>query len=407
MNFLGWVDFSPEHKSRVDSVLDLFLQEGVVDELGVGIIRDALADKLFPGISTIQTRAKYYFIIPYIIKDYSSLSPALRNKIFLRNYLSDTEHSIIWDLAEQYNHIEGKGIIGVTMRRPQKLARRPSSIYWFGILSHGLIKSKLSLAGYLEKFERKAYDSLKATIYGDDSQQDAADAEYEDLFGINVPYAPNWRDNLSIDLSNTEADVLKNKFIDRHKNMLLGEILKYPALTRLFISSENFDEFTINLLKDKSIKVSDDTRNMLQLAYSFSKIMEGAHIRYNCILQNRYGEKGVWEDDWNEWKVNILEPDIKLDQFDLSELFDVANRTRDFTKRFIENWSDHIKNRDFNISYLDELVSIQEKKNKGRKSRLRQDSSESIDTWIGLRKLSYRFNVSRQIIKDIVTGLKK
>ena len=61
---IGWIDFSPDHRDRVAAVLDMLKPEGVVDELGIGSIRDAFADQMFPGISTIQTRAKYFFIVP-------------------------------------------------------------------------------------------------------------------------------------------------------------------------------------------------------------------------------------------------------------------------------------------------------------------------------------------------------
>ena len=48
------------------SALRQLTEPGAVDELGVGTIRDGFSDILFPGTSTIQTRAKYLFIISYI-----------------------------------------------------------------------------------------------------------------------------------------------------------------------------------------------------------------------------------------------------------------------------------------------------------------------------------------------------
>jgi hypothetical protein len=44
-------------------VVDLFKQEGTVDELGIGSIRDALADALFPGTSVLHTRLRYVLFI--------------------------------------------------------------------------------------------------------------------------------------------------------------------------------------------------------------------------------------------------------------------------------------------------------------------------------------------------------
>ena len=72
MNQLGWIDFSPTHRNKVMLVMDMFKEQGVIDELGLGTIRDSLSDILFPGTSTIQTRAKYFLLIPWILQDIES-----------------------------------------------------------------------------------------------------------------------------------------------------------------------------------------------------------------------------------------------------------------------------------------------------------------------------------------------
>ncbi len=46
-------------------VIDLFREKGTLDELGIGAIRDALSDLLFPGTSTIQTRPRYFLLVPW------------------------------------------------------------------------------------------------------------------------------------------------------------------------------------------------------------------------------------------------------------------------------------------------------------------------------------------------------
>ena len=43
-------------------------EPGTLDELGIGPIRDTIADTLFPGTSTIQTRARYFLFIPWILQ---------------------------------------------------------------------------------------------------------------------------------------------------------------------------------------------------------------------------------------------------------------------------------------------------------------------------------------------------
>ena len=68
MSPVGWIDFSSEHRQKVQTVLDLLKKRGVIDELGSGMIRDAFAERLFPGISTIQTRAKSFTLTAYLIQ---------------------------------------------------------------------------------------------------------------------------------------------------------------------------------------------------------------------------------------------------------------------------------------------------------------------------------------------------
>lgn len=65
---LGWIDFSKEDRQKAFDVINLLSEQGAVDELGIGVIRDAFANYFFPGTSTIQTRAKYFLIVPYMLK---------------------------------------------------------------------------------------------------------------------------------------------------------------------------------------------------------------------------------------------------------------------------------------------------------------------------------------------------
>ena len=67
---LGWVDFSPKDRGLVKIALAMLNEKGTLDELGFGQLRDAFSSLLFPGISTIQTRAKYFIIVPRILRDY-------------------------------------------------------------------------------------------------------------------------------------------------------------------------------------------------------------------------------------------------------------------------------------------------------------------------------------------------
>lgn len=63
---LTWLDHDGAAYERSLRLLALFKEKESRDELGIGAIRDAIADRLFPGTSTIQTRLRYMCFIPWI-----------------------------------------------------------------------------------------------------------------------------------------------------------------------------------------------------------------------------------------------------------------------------------------------------------------------------------------------------
>lgn len=57
MSLLTWVDFGQQHREHMDRLLDTFREESTLDELGIGTIRDAFTEMLFPGTSTLRRGA--------------------------------------------------------------------------------------------------------------------------------------------------------------------------------------------------------------------------------------------------------------------------------------------------------------------------------------------------------------
>ncbi|MFE9182741.1 DUF6361 family protein [Micromonospora haikouensis] len=59
---LSWLDTSREDQQRMRELLKLFSDTESRDELGIGQVRDAFSDLLFPGTSVLQNRARYLLI---------------------------------------------------------------------------------------------------------------------------------------------------------------------------------------------------------------------------------------------------------------------------------------------------------------------------------------------------------
>src|SRR3954463_2574163 len=63
---IAWIAHSEFERRRTNELLRQFEEKDTVDELGIGTIRDALSDRLFPGTSIIQTRARSFLFIPWM-----------------------------------------------------------------------------------------------------------------------------------------------------------------------------------------------------------------------------------------------------------------------------------------------------------------------------------------------------
>ena len=77
-------------------VIALFGEKTTRDEIGIGPVRDAFSDMLFPGTSTIQTRARYFLFIPWIFVRLENKNTAARDfRGKLRNHESYLIHALL------------------------------------------------------------------------------------------------------------------------------------------------------------------------------------------------------------------------------------------------------------------------------------------------------------------------
>lgn len=125
MSYLAWIDFDPEERRRAQTLIDLFKEPEARDELGLGTIRDGLADLLFPGTSTIQTRLRYMLFIPWVYREAQSRKTSQAERVVIARNLE-------FDLSEAL--LEGGERDDVIGRLAGKdLKRLASSVYWAGL----------------------------------------------------------------------------------------------------------------------------------------------------------------------------------------------------------------------------------------------------------------------------------
>lgn len=389
---LGWIDFSETDRRRAIDVIHMLTEAGAMDELGIGIVRDAFSDLFFPGISTIQTRAKYFFISPYAIED-ACLNP--RN--FSAKGIVDDIDRIEYDCSLKMR--EGKqssdGIIGATLA-DRWVIRKPYNIYWNGLKTFGILKQNVSLydiARYYEELKRKTDNTIKGKAMEDDTENsgDDIDAGTDRRISFwNLPEHSNWRDNLDIELTQAEAEFLKERIQATCRERLLGIILaNHDKIDILAINS--FEQ----LCEAAAPYVDDSLRYKMKLAREFSDFSFLIGTTYNRFL---IGEENVKD------ALDRIEKDKeRYLAIDLDEMFSALNLWRyGSLHTFLKDAHRALSNGDINLAHS--VLRKQEVRLKGL-SRAKLASGKDYSRWVGLGSLDYRFYSLKTILGDIYNAL--
>jgi hypothetical protein len=407
MEQLGWIHFSPTFRDRVNTILDMMDEEGMVDELGVGAFRDAFADLFFPGISTIQTRAKYFFIIPYLIKDYCNLSQKQQSD--LGRYLYDEEHELMWRLASKYNNNprDSHGVIGITKTRGKRIARRPTSIYWNGLKTLGFIKTNLSLSEYIIRLNESLGQKLTRAISAKNEPGDDMDIELSDGHGIKVStYMRNWKDNIDLPLEYDEADLFQKQITKNVEESLLGQLIVNETLRKYFFRNKGFEEFTRAAIHEP---VAKELKANIILAHDLNEVVKGLHWVYcNEINKLHYNDDRYYE-IFKQWKSELYGKLIDANSLSGNAVITIAPRAGYYSKTFIQKVLEMVQQKALDYNRLSQLVINQEKNIKGVKSRFRQGAEKDFRKGEAksLSFLNYRFANTKTIMKDIFDGLKQ
>jgi len=400
---LGWIDYSKDDHRRVLSVIDLLSEDGTLDELGIAPVRDGFSNLFFPGTSTIQTRAKYFLVVPYIL-DTLARQPDTSVDVILRK-LDAMERQCGKILLDS----NAEGVIGRnTLMSGGWVKRPPSEIYWSGIRQYGIFLRKgMSLSEYIKissSLKRQKHDLKKLGNRNDDAaefEHDDADAGalFSTAFWLLPPYSKDfkWTESLRMDLSVEEASFLKSQIIETQSNSILAYILENNLINVSAIDTfeDIYNSGIVDLLRD-------DMRQDYFFALAFSQFIYGAIVRYNVILSDGVNQKA--NNEWNQYIKNKNEyASLNLDI--IFERLEIHNRNPQLLQ-FLNTVKQCLLNSD--IDALDNCIKKREIQLKGpSRARLNRIGEFSSDVWIGGGRLDYRFKNAMTIIRDILNGLEE
>lgn len=408
----GWIDFSKDHRDKVRSVLDSLSGQGVIDELGIGQVRDAFADRMFPGLSTIQTRPKYFTLTAFLLKRYEQQECGRRSPKTLEQFLDKEERQCRIRLVERHGADRGQGIIGVNFGTDTKrdVVRKPSSVYWAGLGAFGIVQPRgLSIAEFGKRVSSEFHNlSSLMKVSGEDRWDDADALDQERSIGVNPPeVADDYLETLSIDLTRKEATFLRGRIERNQGNSLIGKILQSDDHMEEFLSlkaSSKFETMTSLAMMEKEL--DDDLRETVIHARKFWQLLYGAHIRYNCLLQEKSSDgkkREEFEELWKEWREKLGD---YLEGWNTEFMWKVVSeQRRNAPRHFIDEWLKICEQGAEDTARCDELVRCQEFRNKGKRARLAGPSVEGINDWTGLKAVEYRFAEVYRLIEDVKRAL--
>jgi hypothetical protein len=259
MSFVAWLDHSTEDERRVREMIRLFDQPETQDALGFGQVRDAYGDLLFPGTSTLHTRAKYLLFIPWC-----SMAAAARG--FTGERLEragrDNERRLIQTLSSMP---DVQGLIGG--RRGWTVRNLPSGTYGTA----------------LERWHIRGDEDQNVASPDDDGELGASSYGWHRRLPpppVGFPEdAPG-----AFALTYGEAEYLQGRLlsIDGPQSLFAyladhcGPPIEVPRL---------WEEPTV---EHAPLHIRDDVK----LAQTFSTISHGANLLYNYLVARKYEQDG-------------------------------------------------------------------------------------------------------------------
>jgi len=392
---VSWLDFDLEARTRALALVDVFREKSAIDELGIGAVRDAFARLFFPGVSVLQTRARYFVFIP------RQLAAAGQAETLdaARRALRDSEVRLIYALIRELGDRPGNGILGRIARA--KLKRMPSSIYWAPLQQYGIVRRE----GSIDTVLRQGVASHKAIRARDQTDELGFGAPPTGLDPelLRLGTTKDWLTTTNFELTQTEASYLRDRIMESCDGSLYAWILRHHKTP---VDGYLWEQPWID-------DIPDSLRQATELARRFSMLTHGAAILYNLMLAELEHSDQLAEDrraELETWQ-QVAAGDA---EWDGPHFWAVARsitpRISSATQAFADAWCASAP-RTSNVASdpnLRALIERREVSLKGARAKLvnpkaRQDWRG--DFAFGMGMLEYNWSNARQIIRDIQEGL--
>lgn len=388
MSSLAWIDFDEAERQRAQRIMALFQERESRDELGLGAIRDSIADHLFPGTSTIQTRLRYMLFIPWLFR-------TLEGRDVPESQLRTEARALEIRLADALKAGgESNGIIG--RDAGPRLQRLPSSVYWAGLGAWGIRLFPGSIDSLFVSLR-----GLRRPRISSDSEDAAAGSRAAAIWNPALPQAPkDMLDRAAFRLTTDEAQFI----IDRL-------VATQPAALLTMLARDGIDAECDHIWTHPHLaSFPADARRLVRHGEIFSHVMHGAALLYNLALSELRG-RDDWAADYRELiAVWAAELDLSVVRnWSLDDFWDAvehpAHSIRPAAKRFVTQWLELVIDGATQIASTPaarQLVEERERRLKTSQSRYANHAVR--DRWTGasgVDRLNFRWNQARSHLRDL------
>lgn len=384
MSSLTWLDFSDAERKRALQVVELLGRSETRDELGLGAVRDAFAEALFPGMSTVQRRARYFLFVPWTFREVErryagrtgALERARKDELRLIEALLDAG--------------EDDGVIGGRVRK--NLRQVPSMIYWQGLARWGIRRA----AGTREQWGRAVSRSMVTAV--DDDGQVVGTGNLWWHSGLPEP-PEDWPQTAELGLREEEAGYLRDRIRDRCAGTMLAALAG---------RQEPWDG--TGFAWELKVDLPPRQRDLLDHAQRFSETMHGAALLYNHALAVAH-EDELREADFRQRLEGWTRDESRADRAatPLTDLWallaEIGSRHSGHTRLFVEEWFRLTEDpsRILSDAVLVDRIREREHQVKHRQARLSYDAAR--ETWrgaAGAGQLEYRWASTQRQLLDIM-----
>jgi len=401
MSFFSWLDYSESERNKVLELVNALGDRDTRDELGIGTVRDSFADQLFPGTSTIQTRARYFLFVPwiYLIIERRLRTNKVAGKEEIAKRLRNEEISLINYLAESD---DPEGTIGIDARKTLK--RLPSSVYWNGLSAWGIRICNGSQNQYNHALHVHGPPKPLTMRSREDSIETGRNLQN---WHPGLPPCPKYFPYVetSLSLTSEEANYLRERIMHNAPGTFLAFLVDQGKSSKSVQFPWEHPQVG---------ELSSRYRKQLQHAQNFSETIHGAALLYNHLLAKASDseEKNIeYNKKFTVWAMLIQSRKETLRQWDLKEfwkiVYSVNLRIPRPTKIFIDTWFDFV----FKIDDLQKLLDnhqtesfIRDRERFLKKGQARLFNQRALELWggaAGTNRLDYRWSTVQTIVTDI------